>query len=486
MVDHMEHSEKEKSPAHPELALLQDRLAELEARLTQLEPLLRTWSVVRSALRLFVIIVLSPVYLVKVFVDIPTTAMRLRDLRLRSERLVKDTRCDGWSSKLDCRAYLRQLTRVIGLSRRTIYQVNLRQRLSVTHRPRILHIIPNVWVGGSTQLILDLHNYLGHRFDMEVVTSALPADGCHKGMKIRVVPRHLSRYEARRIFTRFHPNIAHVHYWGDVDRPWYTPFFEMASEFGCPILQNINTPVAPFASVRVARNVFVSQTILDHFGSDAAAQVIYPGIDLRMFSPPETTDPDAYNAIGMVYRLERDKLNEASIEPLISVVKYRPQTRAIIIGDGSLFQHFRSRVKEEKLLNRFEFVGYVPYKDLPSHFARFKIFVAPVWQESFGQVIPFAMSMGLAVTGNRVGAIPEILGDDRTLGTTPDETASHILRLLESRETIDAAGARNRSIARTNFSVERMAIAYADVYRSIVPEEVDLMPGYPSAVYFPL
>jgi hypothetical protein len=61
----------------------------------------------------------------------------------------------------------------------------------------------------------------------------------------------------------------------------------MANELGCPILQNINTPVAPFASVPVARNVFVSQTILDRFGSAAPSQVIHPGIDLALFSPPK-------------------------------------------------------------------------------------------------------------------------------------------------------------------------------------------------------
>lgn len=137
-------------------------------------------------------------------------------------------------------------------------------------------------------------------------------------------------------------------------------------------------------------------------------------------------------------------------------------------------------------MNRFEFTGYVPYEALPAQYGRFKVFVAPVWQESFGQVIPFAMSMGLAVAGNRVGAIPEILADDGTLGGTSDETTAHILRLLGSRDLIDNLGARNRSIARTNFSVERMAFEYADVYKSVIPEEIDLMPEFPSAIYYPL
>ena len=305
-------------------------------------------------------------------------------------------------------------------------------------------------------------------------------------MKISVVPRTAPRFEIRSIFTGFNPHIVHVHYWGDVDEPWYKPFFEMADELGYPIVQNVNTPVAPYAAVPIARNVFVSQTVLDRFGSTPPARVIYPGIDLSLFAPPSTADASAYDAIGMVYRLEPDKLNEASIEPLITVVKRRPQTRAIIVGDGALFSHFRGRVAEERLLDRFEFTGAVPYAELPSQYARFKVFVAPVWQESFGQVVPFAMSMGLAVAGNRVGALPEILGDSSLLADTPDELAGHVLRLLDDRDAIDAVGRRNRAIAGAAFSVERMAVDYLDIYRSVIPDRVDLMPDYPPAVDFPL
>jgi glycosyltransferase involved in cell wall biosynthesis len=466
-----------------ELSLVQDQLADMEARLGQYEPILRSGSLMLSGLRSMGRLAMLPIDAATMLATVPA---RLKDARLRSERLFKESSEGPWVSKLDGRAYLSNARRAIGLSRPTIYRVTPQQRLSMLHRPRILHVIPNVWVGGSTQLILDLHDYLGHRFDMNVVTSALPSHGRHEGMKISVVARPPSRLEARRIFTGFNPHIVHIHYWGDVDEPWYKAFFEMAAELGFPILQNVNTPVTPFASVPVAQNVFVSQAILDRFRSAAPAQVIHPGIALALFSPPKDFDPDAYDAIGMVYRLERDKLNEASIEPFITVVKRRPQTRAIIIGDGSLFPHFRARVWEEHLQNRFEFLGFVPYEELLLHYARFKVFVAPVWQESFGQVVPFAMSMGLAVVGTRVGALAEILGDTSTLGANPDELASNILRLLENRDTIDAVGARNRSTARSNFSVEKMSVAYLELYKSLIPGEVELMPDYPPATDFPL
>jgi glycosyltransferase involved in cell wall biosynthesis len=478
-------SEREIGALRREIAVLQDSFADLRIQSARHGPLLDGAAFVLSGARATAAVAMLPLRVVATLANVPATTRRLSDARLRSERLIRDS--DGrWTPRLDAKAYLANASQALGLSRPPIYKVTSQQRIGLRHRPRILHVIPNVWVGGSTQLILDLHNYLGHRFEMTVVTSALPQRERHQGMSISVVPRSAPRFEVRRIFTNFNPHIVHVHYWGDVDEPWYKPFFEMAAELGCPIVQNVNTPVAPYAAVPVERNVFVSQTILGQFGSVPPAQVIHPGIDLSLFSPSTTADPDAYDTIGMVYRLQPDKLNEASIEPLIAVVKRRPQTRAVIIGDGALFSHFRARVAEEGLLDRFEFTGAVPYAALPAQYARFKVFVAPVWQESFGQVVPFAMSMGLAVAGNRVGALPEILGDVSLLAEAPDELAGHVLRLLDDRAAIDAVGGRNRAIACAAFSVERMAVDYLDLYRSIIPEHVELMPDYPSAVDFPL
>ena len=207
------------------------------------------------------------------------TGRRIKDSRFRSERLV-------FVRKVNVATFAGHLRRAFGFFPPAVYRVQPRQRLALASRPRILHAIANVWVGGSTQLIVDLHNHLGHRFEMTVVTSALPAHGSHKGMSIDVVPKPNSHHLVRCIFSRFRPHIVHVHYWGDVDEPWYKTIFEIAAEFGCPILQNINTPVAPFAGVRVDHNVFVSHSVLDQFGSTVPASVIYPGIDLEEFAPP--------------------------------------------------------------------------------------------------------------------------------------------------------------------------------------------------------
>jgi len=469
-----------------DLLIMQDHLADLEARFARLEPLLRLASLVSSGVRgLRGAVNLAAGFLAAVY-HWRAAARRVGEARFRSERLVFDPVGKSWARKLDVCAFAGHLRRSFGFFRPTLYRVRPRQRLALAQRPRVLHAIANVWVGGSTQLILDLHDHLGHRIEMEVMTSALPTHGLHQGMTITLAPKPASRHVVRRAFSRFRPHIVHVHYWGDVDEPWYKIIFETAAEFGCPIVQNINTPVAPFAGVRVDRNVFVSRSVYDCFGSAVPARVVHPGIDLERFAPAAVADAYAFDAVGMVYRLENDKLNEAAIELFIAIAKRRPKTRVIIIGDGSLFAHFRSRVEEEGLLSQFEFTGYVPYEDLPAQFARFKIFIAPVHQESFGQVIPFAMCAGLAVAGYKIGAVPEILGGAETLAETLEEATKMIVELLDDRDRIIALGERNRALALARFSVERMAVDYLNLYRDLALQDVDLLHGLPDAIHFPL
>jgi glycosyltransferase involved in cell wall biosynthesis len=231
--------------------------------------------------------------------------------------------------------------------------------------------------------------------------------------------------------------------------------------------------------------VFVSRYVHDRFGKHATSErVIHPGIDLARFKAPRALDERASSSIGMIYRLSPDKLNAESIEIFIDVCKARPRTRAVIIGDGDLFDLFVNRTIVAGVRDNFLFTGAVPYEKLPEHYRLFQIFVAPVWQESFGQVTPFAMSMGLAVAGNNVGALPEILDGSETLGATRAETVALILELLDDPERISALGEINRELAQSRYCVSAMTDSYSSMYAELLGDDIDLMPGFPAARIF--
>jgi glycosyltransferase involved in cell wall biosynthesis len=391
----------------------------------------------------------------------------------------------GWRSRFGWKTFASRIGQgAAGLFNRkpTVYRAPIPAAHGLIPRPRILHAIANVFVGGSTQLIYDVCSALGEQYEMRIVTSAVPRGGHHRGVPITVVPQPASIERLGHIIAAFAPHVLHVHYWGDVDRPWYEAVIAAAKSVGTRVVLNVNTPVAPLVDPAIVQTVYVSRYVQARFGSHGETErVIHPGIDLDKFEAPQTFDDHAYDSIGMIYRLSPDKLNAESIEIFIDVCKARPQTRVVIVGDGELFESFVNRTLEEGVRGNFLFAGAVPYDRLPEFYRLFKVFVAPVWQESFGQVTPFAMSMGIAVAGNRIGALPEILHSEATLGASRAETVARILDLLGDRMRVDALGRSNRELARSLYCVRAMTDAYAAMYGDVLGRNFDLMPGFPPA-----
>jgi glycosyltransferase involved in cell wall biosynthesis len=334
-------------------------------------------------------------------------------------------------------------------------------------RPLIMHVIANVFVGGSTQLIIDLLEHLADRFDQEVVTSALWHAGEHSGMTTHLFPAPLEVPALRDLLERKRPAIVHMHYWGLVDERWYRATMEAVAAIDCKVVENINTPIAPYIHPRIDRYIYVSDYVRQTFGAGAndpaTSSVIHPGINLSLFDRPIRPD-ETDNAIGMVYRLEIDKLRPDSIQLFIEVVRRRPRTKVYIVGGGSLFRSYVDQTRTARVRQNFHFTGYVPYETLPSWYAKFAIFVAPVQKESFGQVSVFAMNMKMTVAGFKIGALPEILGYSETLGDDIHATADKIVALLDDRERRRVLGEQNRMRAQTAFGVKDMTARYGAIY----------------------
>jgi glycosyltransferase involved in cell wall biosynthesis len=355
------------------------------------------------------------------------------------------------------------------------YQVRV-PRDAPPDRPRVLHVIGNLHTGGSAQLVVDLVERLGQRFDQHVLVRSLPPRPAYVGVDTIHRPR-LTEASAARIVRRIGPDLVHVHMlghqhdeYGRTDWRWYHAAIRAAERAGCPVVENLNIPVEPYVSPAVRCYVHVSDYVRQRFGRlDGWNTVIYPGSDLDVFARGPD-QPVADDCLGMIYRLQPDKLNEQSIEPFVRAVQRRPATRVRIVGGGQLLDIYKRRVAEAGLLDAFTFTGYVPYAELPAELARMSVFVAPVHTESFGQVSVFAMGMGLPVAGYQVGALEEITGSADVLAPPgdADRLADVLVRLLDDRPRRLAVGRDNRQRAERLFSTEAMVARYQAVYDDLL------------------
>jgi 2-polyprenyl-3-methyl-5-hydroxy-6-metoxy-1,4-benzoquinol methylase/glycosyltransferase involved in cell wall biosynthesis len=369
--------------------------------------------------------------------------------------------------KLSYFQFLQKLTRELlpARGRSPIYNFSA-VRAVQKKRPVILHAIPNVMVGGSTQLIKDLCNHIGHEYEFEIITSAFAPQGPHAGVPIHDFSALRSPDRVLEYLRHKKPSLVHVHFWGDTDTLWYTNVFGALNFYNCHCVQNVNTPVQAFHSPKIDANVFVSRYVLDLFDhGNVPTHIIHPGIDFRGFQPPRRY---AENTVGMVYRLEPDKLGPDTMAPFIMLAQKRPQTLIYIVGYGSLFDHFYKQVATAGVLQNFVFTGYVKFKELRKYYSRFSVFVAPVAVESFGQVSPFAMSMGIPVAGYRLGSLEEITGSDETLRSTPQELCDLLVTMLDEKEYRRRVGESHMARAREMFDVKEMCRKYDELYRKIL------------------
>lgn len=336
--------------------------------------------------------------------------------------------------------------------------------------PRIVHVIANFMTGGSSRLVVDLIEYLGAEYKQSIITSYIPDPPAYLGVDIEECRFPEDTMPFIEYYRRLKPDFIHVHYWGDVDEPWYAKAIEAARELNIPVIENINTPIAPHLSPAVKRYVYVSDYVRHVFGQSNDSHVtVYPGSDFSHFMRADE-EAEPQDCVGMVYRLEGDKLNEAAIEPFIRIVQKRPQTKILIVGGGSLLAPFQQAVKEAGVEDNFEFTGYVEYSTLPEYYRRMSLFVAPVWKESFGQVSPFAMNMRVPVIGYDIGAIREIVNSKAMLAPAgdADKLADIAITLLDDEARRAELGKEHQQRAEGNFSIQAMIDAYDHLYADMI------------------
>lgn len=347
---------------------------------------------------------------------------------------------------------------------------------TVAGQPTIVHVNANFVIGGTSQLIADIIERTADQYTHQVIVPDYPRPLPYQPLPITEFP--ITEMTALfRYLEKERPALVHLHYW---IRPmhkyysfglWYDAVFKICEDLKLKVVQNVNVPTRPFHSPAVVHNVFVSRYVQDQFNDQPAiaASVIYPGSDLSHFTCPDGQVFPA-DTIGMVYRLDTDKLNEETIEVFITALKKKPGLTCYIIGGGYYLNLYKKRVEEEGLGQHFIFTGFVSYEQLPAYYRKIGLIVAPVHDESFGQVTPFAMSMGLPVVGYDTGALSEILGSKEMLveyGNT-EALANLIIEIASNEGQKKKWGRQNKRRVHEYFSVQKMIGDYEDLYKNCI------------------
>lgn len=211
---------------------------------------------------------------------------------------------------------------------------------------------------------------------------------------------------------------------------------------------------------------------LERFASDGTERSIIPnGVDVSRYRPgdPATGDVTSDGPLELLFvgRLDTVKGIPYLLRAFADLIE-DGDYRLTIVGDGSRRADYEERCQR---LGIAEFVSFEGYQsDVRSYYRRCDIFVLPSLSEGLPTVLIEAQACGVPVVSTDVGGADELVRGGEIVPTRdPAALRGAIERLADAdRERLGDA-ARRHVVA--NFSIDRMADAYADLYRTAARTE---------------
>ena len=175
---------------------------------------------------------------------------------------------------------------------------------------------------------------------------------------------------------------------------------------------------------------------------------------------------DKNKVIGVVSRLHPQKGHAVLIEASSDIIKKYPQTKFLIIGDGSYRSTLESLVKRKKLKEHYIFLG--SRDDIPELLQAIDIFTLPSYSEGLPNVVLEAMATQKPVVATSVGGIKEAVVNKETgLLVPPQDPVSlgeALGELLENPEEALEFGKKSRKRAEEYFSLKSQVESFENLF----------------------
>jgi glycosyltransferase involved in cell wall biosynthesis len=205
---------------------------------------------------------------------------------------------------------------------------------------------------------------------------------------------------------------------------------------------------------------------------------IQNGVDTQHFFVPEVRE-EVRQELGIAQgetvliftgRLEVMKRIDILLSALAGQLAQFPNTRLLLLGEGTMKDKLMVQAQQSGIAERVHWLGF--RRDVPRLLAAADVYVQSSNNEGLSLSILEAMAAGKTIISTDVGAAREVLQHGDTALIVPADDAagfSEALRDVLANPQKAATLARNaRRIVNEQFSVEKMASAYGDVYRRLL------------------
>ena len=177
--------------------------------------------------------------------------------------------------------------------------------------------------------------------------------------------------------------------------------------------------------------------------------------------------PVIFSASRLVHKNGIDILLKAA-----AILKDECSFKIVLAGDGEKSEKLKVKSEKLKIQDRVQFLGSVPYAELPALYKNADIFVRPSRSEGLGSAFLEAMAAGLITIGTPVGGIPDFLIDGKTGFLSKPEDPDDLARVLRKAFTMNDTERRNmlqqaRTVIREGYLWDNIAEQMQEIFIKI-------------------
>lgn len=364
---------------------------------------------------------------------------------------------------------------------------------------RICYVIPTLSVGGTEKQLVNLIRGLVKDHEITVICTkyagALAGDVRRAGGFIRELRTHSGwsptlKYKLTHAFRNHRPDIVHSFMFG-----FDLAVNRAARAVGVPIVISSRRQISTWKKRRhilvqkkankyvdcvVSNSEAVSEFAIKQEHADPSMfRVIHNGIDADKLVRDADRNHLRYrfkippfhsNVIGIVANFSPVKDHELFVRIAENLAGRRPDVHFVLVGRGPLVDRIEKLVVQYGIEDRFTHTTSL--EEIPELYALMDVSVLCSKSEGFPNAAMEAMAAGTPVVAPDVGGIPELIKHGETgrlvSSRKPSDFADEINWLLENPEESAAMTQRAGECIRENFSIQKMAKSYRDLYTELL------------------
>lgn len=200
--------------------------------------------------------------------------------------------------------------------------------------------------------------------------------------------------------------------------------------------------------------------------------VIRNGLDLQPWlAAREPADSNGDPVVGMVAHFREEKDHLTFLRAAREILGFVPSARFCLVGSGPLEPVWREWAHRLGIASRVEFRGRLEGEALRAAVRGLRVSVLASKTEGLPNTVLEGMAAGRPVVATAVGGMRELIEDGVTGFLVPPEDpgalAGRIVCLLKNPSLARGMGERGRRRVAEEFTVERMAHEFGELYRNL-------------------